>query len=418
MMDPKINEKYKETPIGKIPVDWEVVRLGDKNLFEITMGSSPPSSTYNSKKIGIPFLQGNAEFGPIYPSPIKYCSSPQKITDEGNILVSVRAPVGDINLADQEYCIGRGVASIQPKNDFFNSNFLFYFLKFNKIRFERASLGSTFKAIRREEVDNFKVIKPNIIEQQKIAEILGTVDEAIEKVDKAIEKTERLKKGLMQELLTKGIGHKEFKDTKIGRIPKEWGLKKLKDISAKITDGSHYSPKEDKEGNNRIATVANIENNQIDIGSCKKINEKDYRRLVKNGCKPELGDVLFSKDGTIGLTFSFNQDIDLVVLSSIAIIRPEENLNSEFCSYVLRSSKVFSQIIGSKRGTGLRRIILQDLKRVKIPFPPLPEQQKIAEILSTVDKKIDMEKKRKEKLEKIKKGLMQGLLTGKRRVKV
>jgi len=196
------HKEFKDTEISRIPKEWDIVRLGNQKLFKIIMGSSPPSSTYNAKKIGIPFLQGNAEFGSIYPSPIKYCSSPQKITDKGNILISVRAPVGDINLADQEYCIGRGVASIQPKNNFFNLNFLFYFLKFNKRCFEKASLGSTFKAIRREEVDNFKVTKPNISEQQKIAEILSTVDEKINVEKKRKEKLGRIKRGLMQDLLT------------------------------------------------------------------------------------------------------------------------------------------------------------------------------------------------------------------------
>jgi len=196
------HKEFKDSEIGRIPKDWEVVKLGNDNLFKITMGSSPPSSTYNAKKIGVPFLQGNAEFGAIFPSPIKYCSSPQKIANKGNILISVRAPVGDINLADQECCIGRGVASIQTKKDFFNSGFLFYFLKFNRSCFEKASLGSTFKAIRREEVDNFRLSKPNISEQQKIAAILSTVDKKIDMEKKRKEKFERIKKGLMNDLLT------------------------------------------------------------------------------------------------------------------------------------------------------------------------------------------------------------------------
>jgi len=198
----KEKREFKDTKIGRIPNEWEVVKLGNKKLFEITMGSSPPSSTYNSKKIGVSFLQGNAEFGEKFPNPIKYCSAPQKITDKGSVLISVRAPVGDINMADQEYCIGRGVASVQLKKDSFNSDFLFYFLKFSKRRFERYSLGSTFKAIRRKEVDNFKVFKPNISEQKKIVEILSTVDKKIDMEKKRKEKLERTKKGLMQDLLT------------------------------------------------------------------------------------------------------------------------------------------------------------------------------------------------------------------------
>ena len=193
--------------------------------------------------------------------------------------------------------------------------------------------------------------------------------------------------------------------------PKDWDIVRLGDASINITDGSHFSPKNDKNGEYRIATVANIIENHIDIDSCKKISKEDYEMLVKNGCKPKKGDVLFSKDGTVGLSFTFRQKEDIVLLSSIAIISPKESLYSDYCAYVLKSPFVFQQIVGSKRGTGLRRIILQDLKRIKIPLPPLPEQRRIAEVLGTVDSAIQKVGGAIEKTERLKKGLMQRLLT-------
>ncbi|MGC8979760.1 restriction endonuclease subunit S, partial [Caldisericum sp.] len=90
-------EKFKETPIGKTPEDWEVVKLS--SIAEIIMGQSPPSSTYNKESVGLPFLQGKLEFGAMYPSPVLYCSKPIKIAKPNDILLSVRAPVGDVNLA-------------------------------------------------------------------------------------------------------------------------------------------------------------------------------------------------------------------------------------------------------------------------------------------------------------------------------
>ncbi|VVB52193.1 Type-1 restriction enzyme MjaXIP specificity protein [uncultured archaeon] len=205
--------------------------------------------------------------------------------------------------------------------------------------------------------------------------------------------------------------------TEIGEMPQGWKVVRLGDASLNITDGSHFSPKDDKNGDYRIGTVANMTENQIDIDSCKKISKEDYEMLVKNGCKPKIGDVLFSKDGTVGLSFSFKQNDDIVLLSSIAIISPKESLYPDYCAYVLKSPLVFKQIEGSKRGTGLRRIILHDLKRFQIPLPPLPEQRRIAEILSAVDRKLELERRRKEKLERVKKGLMNELLTGRKRLK-
>lgn len=207
------------------------------------------------------------------------------------------------------------------------------------------------------------------------------------------------------------MGQTRFKGTPISKIPEDWKIVRLEEACGEITDGSHYSPKEDKNGEFRIATVANIVENKFDIDSCKKISKEDYECLVRNGCKPQLGDVLFSKDGTVGLSFSFKQDIDIALLSSIAIIRPKEILHSDYCAFTLKSPLVFRQIIGSKRGTGLRRIILKDLKRIKIPLPPLPEQKKIAEVLSTVDEGIGKVDQAIERTRRVKKGLMQQLLT-------
>jgi type I restriction enzyme S subunit len=113
----KLGLKLKKTEIGEIPEDWEVVRLGDEKLFELIMGQSPPSSSYNQNKKGLPFLQGKAEFGEIYPQPIKWCDKPIKVAEKNDILISVRAPVGDLNLADQKYCVGRGLAAIRLKNN-------------------------------------------------------------------------------------------------------------------------------------------------------------------------------------------------------------------------------------------------------------------------------------------------------------
>ncbi len=194
--------RFRDTEIGKVPEDWEVVRLGDKDVAEIIMGQSPPSSTYNNTGEGLPFLQGKTEFGEIYPSPSIYCSKPIKIAEPNDILLSVRAPVGDVNIAPFRCCIGRGLAAIRPKNNKLNYLFLFYYLKFNGRKFEIISSGSTFKAIRKEDIENYLIPLPPLDEQKIIAEILQTVDKKLEIERKEKEKLERIKKGLMDVLLT------------------------------------------------------------------------------------------------------------------------------------------------------------------------------------------------------------------------
>jgi type I restriction enzyme S subunit len=181
-------EEQKETEIGLIPKSWEVVRLGE--VAKLTMGQSPASATYNLKGIGLPFLQGKAEFGELYPNPIKYCSKPLKLAQEGDILISVRAPVGDVNIAQSRYAIGRGLGSIRPIS--VEKWFLFYFLVFAKNRIEEEGTGSTFKAIRKSNLENFKIPLPPLEEQKQIAHILSIVDKKI--------KIEQRKKVVLKEL--------------------------------------------------------------------------------------------------------------------------------------------------------------------------------------------------------------------------
>ncbi|MCM8808476.1 MAG: restriction endonuclease subunit S, partial [Candidatus Omnitrophica bacterium] len=183
--------KLKKTEIGEIPENWEVVELGERYVSEIIMGQSPSSKYYNENREGLPFLQGKAEFGEIYPIPIKWCSKPIKISQQNDILISVRAPVGDVNLANQRYCIGRGLAAIRCGKKI-DAKFLFNYLIFGKEKLIKDSSGSTFKAIKKGDLINFKIPLPPLPEQREIADILQTIDQKIE--------IEQKKKALYEEL--------------------------------------------------------------------------------------------------------------------------------------------------------------------------------------------------------------------------
>ena len=106
----------------------------------------------------------------------------------------------------------------------------------------------------------------------------------------------------------------------------EWKTYKLGEVCTKITDGSHFSPKENLEGEKLIASVKDMNNNSIDYSKCKKITQQDFDIIVKNDCQPQKGDVLFSKDGTMGLVIFCKEKLDLVLLSSIAILRPNSQI--------------------------------------------------------------------------------------------
>ena len=160
--------------MASLPEHWKVVRLGD--VCNIIMGQSPPSIAYNDEGLGMPFLQGKAEFTELSPIPTKYCTTQLKIAPKGSVLMSVRAPVGDVNLADQRYIIGRGLTSLGLKCG--NNRFLFYLLLHNKEDIGAKGYGSTFKSINKAAINDFQVILPPLPEQRAIAHVLQTIQEA------------------------------------------------------------------------------------------------------------------------------------------------------------------------------------------------------------------------------------------------
>ena len=167
------HKKFKKTELGEIPADWFVQKLSD--ACEINMGQSPPSSSYNSIGKGLPFIQGKADFGKEHPNITIYTNSPAKLAKSGDILFTVRAPVGAMNWCNKETCIGRGVAAFRPRK---NTDTLFLYYTLERLNYElnRLSQGSTFTAINGKELKVFKIASVPLEEQEKIGKILNDCD--------------------------------------------------------------------------------------------------------------------------------------------------------------------------------------------------------------------------------------------------
>ncbi|MEM2029854.1 MAG: restriction endonuclease subunit S [Archaeoglobaceae archaeon] len=410
---------FKQTEIGEIPIDWKITNLSDKEVAEIIMGQSPPSTTYNKNGRGLPFLQGKMEFGEIYPSPAIYCSNPLKVAEQNDVLISVRAPVGDVNIAPYKLCIGRGLAAIRFNPEKANFQFYFYYLKKIKSFLENLGKGSTFKAINRDDLERLKIPLPPFEEQRAVAWVLSVVDLAIQRTDMVIAKTERLKKGLMQTLLTKGIGHKEFKDTEIGKIPKTWQIVSLKDVVVEAKSGFACGQR-DENGILQLR-MDNIDpEGWINMEAGVKVppppDVEDY--ILKPG------DILFNNTNSvdlIGKTAIFRGEFPRCVYSNhITRIRVnQKKIVPEWILYLLIRKwelGVFKAIC--HRHVHQAGINNEDLLRLKIPLPPIEEQQAIVSTILANDNVLKFQRNEKAKLERIKQGLMDLLLTGKVRVKV
>lgn len=170
-----------------------------KDVGQLIMGQSPPGESYNDNINDFPFLQGNAEFGKQNPINIKYTSSPNKIAPEKSILISVRAPVGDLNIADKNYCIGRGLAALFI-DDTFLRDYVFNFLKFSRTELEKRSTGSTFKAINKDTLSSLRLIIPDKeLLLQNVNELNAIID-IQRQLDLKIESSQSLQKSLINQV--------------------------------------------------------------------------------------------------------------------------------------------------------------------------------------------------------------------------
>ena len=256
---------------------------------------------------------------------------------------------------------------------------------------------------------------PPLPEQKKIASILTSVDELIEKTQLQINKLQDLKKGTMNVLLTKGIGHTEFKDSELGRIPKSWEVKSLSEITLKIGDGIHSTPKYSETGKFPFINGNNLLNGEIYFNkSTKMVNKSEFEKHKTNLHK---GTLLLSINGTIGnLAFYKGESVVLGKSAAYLIFIPDFVL--PFAYYLLSSDRVKKFFDYEITGTTIRNLSLKSIKNTLVGVPSTLEQQKISDIISSIDLSIKNIQNKLSQTQSLKKSLMQDLLTGRVRVTV
>lgn len=414
----------------------EMKSVNLEEVSNIIMGQSPDSEYYNEEGYGYPFLQGCANFTSKYPRAGTFCSVPSKIAPKDSILISVRAPVGDLNLSDRDYCIGRGLASIIPIN--IDLNYLFYSISLNKRGFNRVSQGSTFDAINSQDLRKFKVLVPIDKRKEKgISNILLTIDRSIENTERLIDKYKSIKQGLMQDLFSRGIqsngnlrpSYSErpelYKKTRLGYIPKEWDAIKLCDSEIAIIDGDRgvNYPKENEllnEGFCIFLSANNVTSKGFKFSNMKYIT-KEKNNLLGSG-KLERYDIIITTRGTVGNIAFYNDEVPyehIRINSGMIILRnKEKGMDNEFLYYLLRNyifEREYRRIVS---GSAQPQLPIKDLKHFLIIKPSAVEQKGISDKVRTIEDKIINEYVYLEKLIQIKQGLMHDLLTGKVIVKV
>lgn len=284
---------------------YQKVRIAERAT--VLMGQSPPSLTCSESGDGLPFIQGNAEFGPRHPLPRLCCSAPMRIAETGALLLSVRAPVGELNQATTRTVIGRGLSAIRFAVD--EQGFAWHAVKWSSGALNQIAQGSTFVAVSRQDVENLEIPWHGDA-NKRISLVLDTVDEAIAKTEAVSAKLKQVRAGLLHDLLTRGldehgqfcdpIAHSEqFQDSLFGRIPREWEIKALNEIVASAVDGpfgsnlktEHYV----NEPGVRVVRLQNIASSRFDESDEAFVSTDHALSLQRHQVVP--GDLLVASMG-------------------------------------------------------------------------------------------------------------------------
>ena len=390
--------KYEE-----IPSEWEIKKFNEKIRLE-----------YGA---GLTARQRDNSGNPVYGSGGIIGLHSKPIVNGVGIVVARKGSLGNVFYEKQNFFPIDTVYYITKNETALNLLFLFYYLK--KMKLENFAIVTSKPGISRNEIYSLKITIPPLQEQLKIASILSGVDALIESAQKTIEKTERLKKGLMQQLLARGINHKKFKSVKwlFGKeiqIPEEWEMSTIEGISKKLVSGGTPSTTILEYWNGDIPWTRS----SILLDPYLKSGEKFITSEgLKNSSSVLIpkNNLLVSSRVSVG-NISINA-IDIAISQDVTgIIINKSYAQLEFLYWYLK--QYIKKLVLISQGTTIKGFTRKELANLLIFLPSLSEQQKIASILSGVDAYIQKNQQYKERLEKLKKGLMQKLLTGQIRVKV
>jgi len=374
----------------------------------------------------MPFLQGCAEFQARFPQHILYCSQIKKIAAEGSILFSVRAPVGKMNIADRDYIIGRGLAGISATG--IDQNYLEQYLVFEESKFRNASQGSTFEAINSTELSAWPIKHPSEeAEQTKIAEVLSTVDRAIEQTEALIAKQQRIKTGLMQDLLTKGIDEHgnlrseathEFKDSPLGPIPVEWDVQQLSGV-VDLKVGYAFKSAWFSTDGIKLLRGENVGIGEPDWKDTKSlpagISDKYQEYLLKAGDLIIGMDRTFTKQGFKVSQLS-DDDVPCLLVQRVGCFLPL-SITPGFMKLIVMSPPYRQALLLEQKGMDIPHLSKSEILSPLVPVPDTLEEMeavvKVAEEIAWIETQYTENLR---KLRSLKTALMQDLLTGKKRV--
>lgn len=365
------------------------------SICTINMGQSPDSSTYNQNANGIPFFQGNADFGDIYPYVRMWCSAPTKIAQENDLLISVRAPIGALNISNCECCIGRGLAALSVNKNTCTKEYLWYVLSSKVDELNSKGTGSTFKAINKKTLAETEIPLPSIEEQRKIAAVLDKVSDLIAKRHQQLDKLDLLVKSKFVEMFGDPVCNE-----------KNWPVVTLGDVAEiRIGPFGTLLHKEDYiVGGHALVNPSHIVDGKICIDEKLTISDEKYAELSAYHLLND--DIVLGRRGEMGRCAVVHQE-GLLCGTGSMVIRPNRKMKSYFLQNILSTPTYRKTIEDKAVGVTMMNLNVPIVSSLTIPQLPIDMQEQFILFMKQVDKEKSTIEHSLEKLEILKKALMQ-----------
>ncbi|WP_394531816.1 hypothetical protein C1N83_00155 [Priestia aryabhattai] len=407
-----------------IPADWEVKKI--KDVCDIIGGGTPSRSKMEYYESGtIPWIK-TGELNQKYIldakeriTEIALQESSARLIPENSVLIAMYgATTGRISITKIEVATNQACCAMISKGEF-DPEFLYYSLTLNKKKIIAMGIGGAQLNISQQVIRDLEIPFPSQGEQYKISSILSSVDEVIANTESIIEQVEKVKRGLMEQLFTKGFGHKKFKRTNMGEIPWEWEVLSFNDVLSFI--GSGITPKGGSnvyqlEGISFIRSQ-NVYSDGLRLDNLVFISDVIHEKMRRS--KVQEHDVLLNITGaSIGRCAYVPSGFgEANVNQHVCILRSNGKVHYKFFSYFINSLLGQRQISSKQNGQTREGLNYQQIRAFKIPVPPMAEQEKISNIIESFNQKANNERKKLNTLLYLRNGLMQRLLTGEIRVK-
>jgi type I restriction enzyme S subunit len=408
--------------IGDIPENWNTLKL--KHEYKIQKGRIPKTISEKMDEGLVPYLSMEVLRGSDTSS---FVSNDDGVfVNEGQTLILWDGSnSGEIIKVEKDGILSSTMGVLNKIGNKLNEDFSFYQLKSHEREIRNNTNGMGIPHVDGQYVRSLVLLTPPLQEQEQIVKYLDgktiIIDKLISTKQRKVELLKEQRNTLINQVITKGLNPKvKMKDSGvewIGEIPESWWICKLKLITSLITDGSHFSPIIENEGKYYISVSDITKINEINFEDCKKISQSSFDELEKNGCRPKTRDILITKDGTIGRGCIVGDFNDFVILSSLGLIRLNENQNENYILYYLLSQMNINQMYSHIRGSGITRLTIKLIKDLLIVVPSLEEQEQIVQYLDKHTKEIDdlvsMEQNKIELLKEYKQSLISEIITGK-----